>query len=283
MTKKRRHLPAKLGAVLLILTMVAALLSGSALAWLPDSDVHETVTLGEDAYVQLTSFYEYTVYTYELVSGSGPPGMDFLESGDTVGLSGTPTQAGTYTGTGTVYLQSNDGGQDEQAAFSFTIVVEGSADSTEQPDEPINQNTHDHTFHSEWSYDEESHWHDCDCGSRDGYEPHRVSEWATKSDGSLLGACDVCGASVVSVGNGTVAPETTEPTPENTPEAKEKPALGTGGTEPQKSSKVTVLVVVLLAVVLLLLGAVVFLILRIYRGSAAHTASARAGHSRFKS
>lgn len=429
MTKSRKHLPAKLGAVFLIVAMAAALLSSSALAALPESDVYATVTQGVNSYVQLTSFYEYTVDCSELGTGAYPPGMQILETGDTVALTGAPTQAGTYTGTGTVFYRSNDGGHDEQAPFNFTITVEAAATPaptaaptaspttaptakptsattaptaapstkpttapsgvpkvtksptgetvseggscifiaradgatgytwyctaadgsvytmaqaktsfpglsvsgdgtttlalsnipsslsgasfycnfsnsagdvksgsatvtvtakttpkpTEKPDEPINQNTHDHNFHSEWSYDEEAHWHDCDCGSRDGYEPHRVSDWATKNDGSLLGVCDVCGASVTSAGDATTAPETTpEATPEATPDAKEKPALGGNKTEPKKGSAVTVLLVVLLVVLLLLLGAIVFFILRSRRASNARKSAPRAKHSQFK-
>lgn len=408
MKKNRKLLPAKLGAVLLILAVAAALLSGSALAVLQLSDVYATVTQGVNSYVQLTSFPEYTVFAYEHGTGTIPPGMAFLQSGDTVALTGAPTQAGTFTGTGTVDYQNNDDGHSEQAPFSFTITVEavatpaptaaptakpaeattaptaasgvpkvtksptgetvsegsscifiaradgatgytwyctaadgsvytmaqaktsfpglsvsgdgtttltlsnipsslsgasfycnfsnsagdvksGSATvtvtakttpkPTDKPDEAINQNTHDHNFHSEWSYDEEAHWHDCDCGSRDGYEPHRVSDWATKSDGSLLGVCDVCDASVTAAGD---TPKTTpEATPEATPDAKEKPALS-NKTEPKKGSAVTVLLVVLLVVLLLLLGAIVFFILRSRRASNARKPAPHAEHSQFK-
>lgn len=410
MTKNRKHFPTKLGAVLLILAVAAALLSGSALAYLPPSSVYETVTQGVNSYVQLASYFEYTVDYTELGTGAYPPGMMILESGDTVALTGTPTQAGTFTGNGTVFYRSDTGGSDEQAEFTFTIVVEASATPTpaataaptakpdtsstaatakptatpvsvpkvtksptgetvtegsscifiaradgatgytwyctaadgsvytmaqaktsfpglsvsgdgtttltlsnipaslsgasfycnfsnsagdvksgsatvtvtkatpkpsakptEAPDEPVNQNTHDHTFHSEWSYDEEAHWHDCDCGSRDGYEPHRVSDWATKSDGSLLGVCDVCGASVSAAGDTTAAPEATpEATPETTSDEKaekDKPTLDSGKTTAKKGSALTVLLVVLLVVLLLLLGAIVFFILRSRRAS----------------
>lgn len=418
MTKNRKHFPTKLGAVLLILAVAAALLSGSALAYLPPSSVYETVTQGVNSYVQLASYFEYTVDSTELGTGAFPPGMQILETGDTVALTGTPTQAGTFTGTGTVSYRSDNGGPDEQAEFSFTITVEAAATptpapaptnkpdsststakpsatpasvpkvtksptgetvsegsscifiaradgatgytwyctaadgsvytmaqaktsfpglsvsgdgtttltlsniprslsgasfycnfsnsvgdvksgsatvtvtakatpsptpkATEKPDEPLNQNTHDHTLHSEWSYDEEAHWHDCDCGSRDGYEPHRVSDWATKSDGSLLGVCDVCGTTVASAGDSAAAPETT---PEATPEAKpeknpnEKPALGNSKTETKKGSAVTILLVVLLVVLLLLLGAIVFIILR---GRRVSQAAPRAQRSQFR-
>lgn len=416
MTKNRKHLPAKLGAVLLVVAMAAALLSGSALASLRESEVYATITQGVNSYVQLTSFYEYTVDYSELGTGAYPPGMQVLETGDTVALTGTPTQAGTYTGTGTVFYRSNDGGYDEQAPFTFSITVEAAATPvptaeptnkpaeatatpaaasgvpkvtksptgetvseggscifiaradgatgytwyctaadgsvytmaqakasfsglsvsgdgtttlalsniprslsgasfycsfsnsagdvksgsatvtvtakatpkpttkpTEKPDEPVNQNTHDHSFHSEWSFDEEAHWHDCDCGSRDGYEPHRVSDWATKNDGSLLGVCDVCGASVVSAGDTAAAPkETPETTPEATPEAKEKPGLGSGEKKAKNGSAVTVLLVALLVVLLLLLGAIVFFILRSRKVSAARRTAPRAEHSQFK-
>lgn len=133
MTTKCKLLPAKVGTVLLILALAAALLSGSALASLSPSDVYVTVTQGVNSYVLLASYYEYSVYWSELGTGAYPPGMEVLEYEDTVALTGAPTQAGTYTGTGTVFYGSNDGGPDEQAEFTFTIIVEASATPTPEP------------------------------------------------------------------------------------------------------------------------------------------------------
>lgn len=70
---------------------------------------------------------------------------------------------------------------------------------TESP-EPTAPAEHSHEFSEDWSYDNESHWHECSCGGKSGQEPHQF-QWsetvpAGKDQAGLEeGLCAVCGHS----------------------------------------------------------------------------------------
>lgn len=51
-----------------------------------------------------------------------------------------------------------------------------------------------HSFSETWSTDADSHWHDCQCGEKEGLEPHSWDEGAEIDDG-IVYTCTVCGYS----------------------------------------------------------------------------------------
>ena len=65
---------------------------------------------------------------------------------------------------------------------------------------------HRHVFSKSWSYDELTHWHECDCGEKRDEAEHQVTEWAVKADGSRLGVCRVCGAGVTAEADAPIEP-----------------------------------------------------------------------------
>ena len=60
--------------------------------------------------------------------------------------------------------------------------------------EPIDQlqtETHEHTFASEWSHDDNNHWHECSCGDKADLASHTGGTATTDSKA----VCSVCGTS----------------------------------------------------------------------------------------
>ena len=56
---------------------------------------------------------------------------------------------------------------------------------------------HEHSYSRAWSYDEQRHWHECECGARDGEAAHVMSWTETrkatkKQSGEEAGECGVC-------------------------------------------------------------------------------------------
>lgn len=56
-----------------------------------------------------------------------------------------------------------------------------------------------HTFGDEWKFDENNHWHECECGEKTAPEAHTVDDWTVvkeadeKTEGLEKGVCSVCG------------------------------------------------------------------------------------------
>ncbi len=65
---------------------------------------------------------------------------------------------------------------DQQTFFAYKIAV------NEQP-------THVHDFHTEWTGDDDNHWHECDCGEKKDVEAHSGNE----PDCIHPSICDDCG------------------------------------------------------------------------------------------
>ena len=51
-----------------------------------------------------------------------------------------------------------------------------------------------HSFSETWSTDADSHWHDCQCGEKEGLEPHSWDE-GVEGDEGIVYTCTVCGYS----------------------------------------------------------------------------------------
>lgn len=119
-----------------------------------------------------------------------------------------------------------------------------SSDPVDDPgDGPIDEpaDDHEHTFSLSWDYDENEHFHVCDCGEHADAAQHdmtwQVIKKATKkADGEQIGICSVCGYMETAV----------------------IPASGSGGTK-------TLLIVLLIVCGVLLVGCAVFLGLYLYR------------------
>ena len=58
---------------------------------------------------------------------------------------------------------------------------------------------HEHSFSSDWKYDENGHWHACECGAKSDEAAHTFGEWkitkeASKTEKGLKQrVCSVCG------------------------------------------------------------------------------------------
>ena len=57
----------------------------------------------------------------------------------------------------------------------------------------------EHSFGEEWKSDDNTHWHECECGARTDEEKHTVSNWTVEKEatdtepGIKAGVCDICG------------------------------------------------------------------------------------------
>lgn len=66
-------------------------------------------------------------------------------------------------------------------------------------DRPVN--SHEHSFGTEWEYDSDAHWHQCDCGEISDEAEHTFGEWditvyaTAEADGKKARSCTVCGYS----------------------------------------------------------------------------------------
>ncbi len=91
---------------------------------------------------------------------------------------------------------------------AFTLVISGCDDIPEEEkgewdtDITTDDDTpapHVHSFSSEWSYDEEYHWHECSCGElTSDFGAHSFTEEyiaPTCADGKIIYTCSTCGYS----------------------------------------------------------------------------------------
>ena len=96
--------------------------------------------------------------------------------------------------------------------------------------------THEHSYGSEWKSDANSHWHECSCGAVSDKADHNMkvenAKEATKTESGYTGdkICTVCGYMV----KGKEIPPigTTEPTEPTAPTAPTAPTVPTAPTEP---------------------------------------------------
>ena len=96
--------------------------------------------------------------------------------------------------------------------------------------------THEHSYGSEWKSDANSHWHECNCGAVSNKADHNMkvenAKEATKTESGYTGdkICTVCGYTV----KGKEIPPigTTEPTEPTVPTAPTAPTVPTEPTEP---------------------------------------------------
>ncbi|MGN0982263.1 MAG: hypothetical protein ACI4O0_05145 [Candidatus Limivicinus sp.] len=71
-------------------------------------------------------------------------------------------------------------------------------DAPEATAKPGSEDDHVHEFSEVWSWDAETHWHECSCGEKTQEAPHSmewtvVTEATKKAEGSEQGVCSVCG------------------------------------------------------------------------------------------
>ncbi len=96
--------------------------------------------------------------------------------------------------------------------------------------------THEHSYGSEWKSDANSHWHECSCGAVSNKADHNMkvenAKEATKTESGYTGdkICTVCGYTV----KGKEIPPigTTEPTEPTAPTVPTEPTAPTEPTEP---------------------------------------------------
>ena len=88
-------------------------------------------------------------------------------------------------------VQNQNGSTASEAVLSETVRV--SFQAVEPTPEP-----HEHRFSSQWSYNEQTHYHACECGEHSDEAAHDM-EWSVekaakkKSEGLRKGVCKVCG------------------------------------------------------------------------------------------
>ena len=52
---------------------------------------------------------------------------------------------------------------------------------------------HEHSYGTEWKYDENNHWHECECKEKKDVAAHKYGEWkASKEEGKVERTCSVC-------------------------------------------------------------------------------------------
>ncbi len=117
---------------------------------------------------------------------------------------------------------------------------------------------HTCSFGDDWASDENSHWHPCECGEKQGVALHDMGEWTTTKEpaagveGSKSAKCTVCGYEVTetieALPEETAAPTTDAPTTGN---------QDNNGSDAQPASMNAWLIA---AVVVLFLGGVAFMI-----------------------
>ena len=58
---------------------------------------------------------------------------------------------------------------------------------------------HEHSYGTDWKYDDTNHWHECECGDKADIEAHSASEWKpdTADDTKHYKKCSVCGHKIV--------------------------------------------------------------------------------------
>ena len=106
--------------------------------------------------------------------------------------------------------------------------------------------THEHSYGSEWKSDANSHWHECSCGAVSNKADHNMkvenAKEATKTESGYTGdkICTVCGYMV----KGKEIPpigttEPTEPTAPTAPTAPTEPTAPTASTEPTEPAAPT--------------------------------------------
>ena len=107
--------------------------------------------------------------------------------------------------------------------------------------------THEHSYGSEWKSDANSHWHECSCGAVSNKADHNMkvenAKEATKTESGYTGdkICKVCGYTVKGKEIppiGTTEPtEPTEPTAPTAPTEPTEPIAPTEPTEPAAPAK----------------------------------------------
>jgi len=51
---------------------------------------------------------------------------------------------------------------------------------------------HEHSYGTEWKYDENNHWHVCECGEKSEVAAHKYGVWEKKDDSTVKRTCSVC-------------------------------------------------------------------------------------------
>ena len=131
-------------------------------------------------------------------------------------------------------VQNRNDTSASEAVLSDTVKV--SFENPEPTPEP-----HSHRFSSEWSYNEQTHYHVCECGEHSDEAAHDM-EWSVekaakkKSEGLRKGVCKVCGYE----------------------QQETIPATGKGG-----SSRTRALLVILALLSLLIIAVAAYLILKV--------------------
>lgn len=92
-----------------------------------------------------------------------------------------------------VAVWNHEAGRESQPVYSTVVkVIFKPADGAEV------QQAHTHSFSSDWSGNDLSHWHECSCGTHQDESFHSF-EWTVteeptkKQDGSQTGVCSACG------------------------------------------------------------------------------------------
>ena len=60
---------------------------------------------------------------------------------------------------------------------------------------------HEHSYGTDWKYDDTNHWHECECGDKADIAAHSASEWKpdTADDTKHYKKCSVCGHKVTAI------------------------------------------------------------------------------------
>ena len=98
-------------------------------------------------------------------------------------------------------ISNNDVSSDNNSPSSIKSNSNQGSQSLNSGGQSNPSSTHKHTYSSEWSYDEEYHWHDATCGHnlQSSRSKHDFGEWIVdvdptiKENGHQYKTCSVCG------------------------------------------------------------------------------------------
>ncbi len=135
----------------------------------------------------VTSSAAHTVDTWTPVTGD-----DANHSGACSACSATVTEAHTWT----VDEQTDENG------WKVTTPAQESAPGEKQrtcskcshvETETIPALSHTHSYGTEWTNDENQHWHECSCGDKSETADHIATDWTRYDDTHHYATCSVCG------------------------------------------------------------------------------------------
>ena len=123
---------------------------------------------------------------------------------EALGLAYAGDEVYAFTGDMTLARLTCTVDEDASGTLSVSVVSSEVADIEKNPvahsANGATVTVHNHDFGSEWKYDDEQHWHECECGDKDDVAAHTWSAWSEDTatciePGEKSRECTICGKS----------------------------------------------------------------------------------------